>query len=131
MQITILTAGSRGDVEPLLGLAVALRDQGHHPTVVGSPDFAEPAASYGTEFESHDPGGGALNRTGGERLCIAHHRTGRGSPPCPDCRDRRERALLASPSRLPATDSSTVDALRRAGAPTTARLMDQLLRPAD
>ena len=24
---------------------------GHHPTVVGSPDFAELAASYGTEFE--------------------------------------------------------------------------------
>ncbi|WP_285105200.1 glycosyltransferase [Promicromonospora sp. MEB111] len=55
MQITILTAGSRGDVEPLLGLAVALRDQGHHPTVVGSPDFAELAASYGTDFEPFGP----------------------------------------------------------------------------
>ncbi|GAA4705319.1 UDP:flavonoid glycosyltransferase YjiC, YdhE family [Promicromonospora umidemergens] len=55
MQITILTAGSRGDVEPLLGLAGALRELGHNPTVVGSPDFAELAASYGTEFEPFGP----------------------------------------------------------------------------
>jgi UDP:flavonoid glycosyltransferase YjiC (YdhE family) len=55
MRITILTAGSRGDVEPLLGLAVALREMGHHPTVVGPPDFAELAASYGTEFEPAGP----------------------------------------------------------------------------
>lgn len=55
MQITILTAGSRGDVEPLFGLAVALREQGHDPTVVGSPDFAGLAESYGARFESFGP----------------------------------------------------------------------------
>ncbi|PUB31820.1 UDP:flavonoid glycosyltransferase YjiC (YdhE family) [Promicromonospora sp. AC04] len=55
MQITILTAGSRGDVEPLFGLALALRELGHHPTVVGSPDFAGLAASYGADFESFGP----------------------------------------------------------------------------
>jgi UDP:flavonoid glycosyltransferase YjiC (YdhE family) len=55
MQITILTAGSRGDIEPLLGLAVALRTMGHQPKVVGPPDFAELAASYGTEFEPAGP----------------------------------------------------------------------------
>ena len=55
MQITILTAGSRGDVEPLLGLAGRLRELGHHPTVVGPPNFAELAASYGAEFEPIGP----------------------------------------------------------------------------
>ncbi|MEV0953209.1 glycosyltransferase [Promicromonospora sp. NPDC050249] len=55
MQITILAAGSRGDVEPLFGLAVALREQGHHPTVVGSPDFAGLAASYDAAFKPFGP----------------------------------------------------------------------------
>ncbi|MFI9488972.1 glycosyltransferase [Promicromonospora sp. NPDC052451] len=55
MQITLLTAGSRGDVEPLFSLALALRDQGHDPTVVGSPDFAGLAASYGVDFDAFGP----------------------------------------------------------------------------
>lgn len=50
-------------------------------------------------------------------------------------RDRPEEMRIVHDTaveRLPgATDSSTVDALRRAGAPTTAQLMDRLLRPAD
>ncbi|MFE7506522.1 PIN domain-containing protein [Promicromonospora sp. NPDC057488] len=50
-------------------------------------------------------------------------------------RDRPEEMRIVHDTaveRLPgATDSSTVDALRRAGAPTTAQLMDRLLRAAD
>jgi UDP:flavonoid glycosyltransferase YjiC (YdhE family) len=55
MPIPTPPAGPRGDLEPLLGLALALRDQGHDPTVVGSPDFAGLAASYGVDFDSFGP----------------------------------------------------------------------------
>lgn len=55
MRITIFTMGSRGDVEPLLSLASQFRAAGHHPLVVSSPDYAELAAQYGTEFAPFGP----------------------------------------------------------------------------
>jgi vancomycin aglycone glucosyltransferase len=41
MRVLLSTWGSRGDVEPLLGLAVALREQGAYVRVCAPPDFEE------------------------------------------------------------------------------------------
>ena len=44
MRVLLSTWGSRGDVEPLLGLAVALRDRGADVRMCAPPDFAEQLA---------------------------------------------------------------------------------------
>ncbi|MBB2940088.1 UDP:flavonoid glycosyltransferase YjiC (YdhE family), partial [Amycolatopsis bartoniae] len=41
MRVLLMTYGSRGDVEPVVGLAVALRDLGAEVRVCAPPDFAE------------------------------------------------------------------------------------------
>lgn len=40
-------SGSRGDVEPIVGLAVQVRALGAEVPVCAPPDFAEPAARAG------------------------------------------------------------------------------------
>ncbi len=50
MNISILTYGSRGDLQPFLALAVGLKQAGHHPTLVGPQRFADFAASYAVEY---------------------------------------------------------------------------------
>jgi len=50
MKIALCTYGSRGDVQPLLALALALRDAGHQALLVGPPDFAAWAESRGCPF---------------------------------------------------------------------------------
>jgi vancomycin aglycone glucosyltransferase len=47
MRVLLSTWGSRGDVEPLLGLAVALRALGAEVRMCAPPDFAEHAARVG------------------------------------------------------------------------------------
>jgi vancomycin aglycone glucosyltransferase len=47
MRVLLSTWGSRGDVEPLLGLAVALREHGAEVRICAPPDFAEHAARVG------------------------------------------------------------------------------------
>lgn len=44
--------GSRGDFQPMLALALALRERGHAVTLVSSPDFEAQAASSGVPFVS-------------------------------------------------------------------------------
>ena len=39
MKITLMAFGSRGDVQPFLALAVALRERGHHVTLAAPSDF--------------------------------------------------------------------------------------------
>ena len=47
MRVLSSTYGSRGDVEPMVGLAVQLGARGADVRVCASPDFAEPLAGVG------------------------------------------------------------------------------------
>ena len=47
MRVLLSTYGSRGDVEPLVGLAVRLRELGAEVLVCAPPDFAERLAEVG------------------------------------------------------------------------------------
>lgn len=51
MQIAVLTIGSRGDIEPFVALAAALRDAGHDVRIGAPPNFASLAAQHGLAFE--------------------------------------------------------------------------------
>ncbi|NMH97969.1 nucleotide disphospho-sugar-binding domain-containing protein [Pseudonocardia acidicola] len=50
MRVLLSTWGSRGDVEPLLGLALELRAQGVDVRMCAPPDFAERAGEVGVPF---------------------------------------------------------------------------------
>lgn len=52
MRILVAAMGSRGDVQPALALALALRDAGHEVRVSAPPDFAAWAGQLGLEFAS-------------------------------------------------------------------------------
>ncbi len=50
MKISILTVGSRGDVQPFLALATGLKDAGHTVVFAANPEFKEFIGSRGIEF---------------------------------------------------------------------------------
>lgn len=50
MNITLLTYGSRGDVQPFVALALGLRRAGHQARLAAPGRFADLAASYGIPF---------------------------------------------------------------------------------
>ncbi len=50
MRITLLTYGSRGDVQPYLALAVGLKQAGHEPLLTGPGRFADLAGQYEIPF---------------------------------------------------------------------------------
>jgi sterol 3beta-glucosyltransferase len=52
VRIAVLTIGSRGDVEPFLVLASALRGAGHDVRVGAAPNFAPLAAQHGLPFHA-------------------------------------------------------------------------------
>lgn len=52
MRVLLSTWGSRGDVEPLLGLALELRGRGVDVRLCAPPDFAERVAEVGVPFVS-------------------------------------------------------------------------------
>jgi vancomycin aglycone glucosyltransferase len=52
MRVVLVACGSRGDVQPMLALAVGLRDAGHDAVVCASPDNAAWAVSLGCTFEA-------------------------------------------------------------------------------
>ena len=58
MKITILTYGSRGDVQPFLALAVGLQKSGHQPRLVAPARFKEFVDGYEIPFTAlaGDPG---------------------------------------------------------------------------
>ena len=50
MRLALLTAGSRGDLQPILALALGLTRAGHRVRVVGHENFASLADEYGIDF---------------------------------------------------------------------------------
>lgn len=50
MKITIMAFGSRGDIQPFLALAIALRDRGHHVKLAAPSDFKEQILAYGIPY---------------------------------------------------------------------------------
>ncbi|MCI0394239.1 MAG: glycosyltransferase [Chloroflexi bacterium] len=50
MKITVLAAGSRGDIQPYLALAVALHKAGHTVRFAANANFSTLVAGYGLEF---------------------------------------------------------------------------------
>jgi sterol 3beta-glucosyltransferase len=54
MKITLLTTGSRGDVQPFLALGVALKRAGHIVTVAGPSYLADWICGYGFIFRGTD-----------------------------------------------------------------------------
>ncbi len=50
MRITLLTFGSRGDVQPFLALAVGLKKAGHQPTLAAPGRFADLVEQHGIRF---------------------------------------------------------------------------------
>ena len=50
MRALLSTTGSRGEVQPMLGLAVRLRWAGHEAVVCAPPDFAGLADSLGVRY---------------------------------------------------------------------------------
>lgn len=52
MRLALLTAGSRGDVQPILALALGLTRAGHDVRVVSHANFASLAVEYGVDFHA-------------------------------------------------------------------------------
>jgi len=52
VEIIILTAGSRGDIQPMIALGLELKKAGHNPRIVASLDFENLITSYGLSFVS-------------------------------------------------------------------------------
>ncbi|OKA05249.1 glycosyltransferase [Amycolatopsis regifaucium] len=52
MRALLVTHGTRGDVQPMLALAVALRDRGHEVVLAAPDSFADAAGEYDIEFAS-------------------------------------------------------------------------------
>jgi sterol 3beta-glucosyltransferase len=50
MRITILTVGSRGDVQPYVALGVGLRAAGHEVRLATHEPFREFVSTHGLEF---------------------------------------------------------------------------------
>lgn len=50
MLITILTTGTRGDIQPYLALGIELKKAGHLPRIAGFENYATFVKSYGLEF---------------------------------------------------------------------------------
>ncbi|UCD00006.1 MAG: glycosyltransferase family 1 protein [Phycisphaerales bacterium] len=50
MKIAILAMGSRGDVQPLVGLAIGLQQAGHHIRFASHPNFEKMVLDAGLEF---------------------------------------------------------------------------------
>jgi sterol 3beta-glucosyltransferase len=50
MKAVLASLGTSGDFEPMLALAIGLRNRGHRPVLANSPDFAERARKNGIPF---------------------------------------------------------------------------------
>lgn len=55
MQVLLTTIGSRGDVQPVLALALELRALGHRPRLCAAPNFRVWVESFGLDFFPNGP----------------------------------------------------------------------------
>lgn len=55
-KVLLAACGTRGDVQPFLALAVALRRHGHHPLLAAPSSYTADAAAYGVDFAAIDDG---------------------------------------------------------------------------
>lgn len=62
MKMLISSIGSRGDVQPLLALALELRARGHTPVLCAAPNFQSWAESFSVDFVPLGPDLEALTR---------------------------------------------------------------------
>lgn len=62
MRALLVTHGTRGDVQPFLALAVALRQAGHDAVLAAPESFADSAAAHDVEFAPLDEGPNRLLR---------------------------------------------------------------------
>jgi vancomycin aglycone glucosyltransferase len=68
MRVLLSTIGSRGDVQPLLALALELRTQGHQCRLCAPPDFRNSVEAYGVPFVAVGP---AVRHVGSARQAAA------------------------------------------------------------
>ncbi|MFJ9455527.1 glycosyltransferase [Kitasatospora sp. NPDC101447] len=87
MRVLLVAYGSRGDVEPMLGLATALRDLGAEVRVCAPPDFAELSAGVGIPLV---PLGRSLRETATKAV------TGTAKPPAESLSERAARMVAAT-----------------------------------
>lgn len=64
MRVLLSTIGSRGDVQPLVALALELRALGHESRICAPPDFRELVEGYGFSFV---PVGSGVRYAGAKR----------------------------------------------------------------
>lgn len=50
MRVALLSTGSRGDVQPLIALALGLIKAGHQVSICASPNHEKMVVKYGIEF---------------------------------------------------------------------------------
>ena len=62
MRVAIFTVGTRGDVQPLLALALVLQNSGHDVTLCANDNFKTWVEGYGVRFAS--AGVGKLDQSG-------------------------------------------------------------------
>src|SRR5215467_4122417 len=69
MRVLLSTIGSRGDVQPLVALALELRARGHQSRLCAPPDFRDLAETHGVSFVAVGPAvrhvGSARSAAGG------------------------------------------------------------------
>ena len=83
LRITLLTLGSRGDVEPYLGLGVALAQAGHRVTVAAPAAFEGLIRRAGVEAFLVEPDPRLRGRRKGAAALAAILGDGGGDPPAP------------------------------------------------
>lgn len=70
MKITLLAYGSRGDVQPYVALALALKERGHAPKVAAPANFAEFVKGHGLEYAGLEGDSRAMLDDETARRCI-------------------------------------------------------------
>lgn len=77
MRMTLVTIGSRGDVEPIIALGSALRRAGHQVRVATSPEFEAAVHGVGLDFAPVGPhAADVLGDVEGRRLILASRGVG-------------------------------------------------------
>ena len=76
MKVLVLSLGTRGDVQPFLALAVALRQAGHDAVLAAPHRFAAAAAAHAVPFAGLDEGPLQLAESGGAVADVAGGRFG-------------------------------------------------------